>query len=69
MYRGNGTSVHGFRNGSKALMQVVDSINARQGRGTIRLGTDHERGGWTMRQNLLSPSYTTSWQGLPVAKA
>lgn len=56
------------RTGSKALMQVVDSINARQGRGTIRLGTDHERGGWTMRQNLLSSAYTTSWQGLPEAK-
>jgi DNA polymerase V len=56
------------RTGSKALMQVVDAINARQGRGSIRLGSDHEGGGWVMRQKLLSPAYTTSWLGLPLAK-
>jgi len=56
------------RSGSKAVMQVMDAINARQGRGAIRLGSDHEGGGWVMRQRLLSPSYTTSWQELPQAR-
>lgn len=56
------------RSGSKAVMQVMDAINARQGRGAIRLGSDHEGGGWVMRQKHLSPTYTTSWQGLPQAR-
>lgn len=56
------------RAGSQALMQVVDAINARQGRGAIRLGSDHEAGGWMMSQKMLSPAFTTCWEDLPKAR-
>ena len=53
------------RKGSDALMAVVDAINAKQGRGTVRLGRDTSVGKWSMRRDHLSPAYTTSWHGLP----
>lgn len=56
------------RKNSDALMAVVDAINAKQGRGTVRLGRDTSVGQWSMRREHLSPAYTTSWHGLPVAR-
>jgi DNA polymerase V len=53
------------RKNSDALMAVVDAINAKQGRGTVRLGRDTSVGKWNMRRDHLSPAYTTSWHGLP----
>lgn len=53
------------RKNSEALMAVVDAINAKQGRGTVRLGRDTSVGKWSMRRDHLSPAYTTSWHGLP----
>ena len=53
------------RANSEQLMRVMDAINAKQGRGTIRLGRERAGGVWSMRRELLSPSYTTDWQGLP----
>ena len=55
------------RKNSDALMQVMDAINTRQGRGTIRLARDKGCGVWSMRRELLTPAYTTSWSGLPSA--
>ncbi|SIQ99447.1 translesion error-prone DNA polymerase V subunit UmuC [Aquipseudomonas alcaligenes] len=56
------------RQGSDALMQVMDAINARQGRGAVRLARDASAGQWSMRREMLSPAYTTSWQDLPKAR-
>lgn len=56
------------RKNSDALMAVVDAINAKQGRGTVRLGRDTSVGKWSMRRDHLSPAYTTSWHGLPKAR-
>lgn len=53
------------RKNSDALMAVVDLINAKQGRGTVRLGRDTNVGQWKMRRDHLSPEYTTSWHALP----
>lgn len=53
------------RKNSDALMAVVDLINAKQGRGTVRLGRDTNVGQWKMRRDHLSPAYTTSWHALP----
>lgn len=53
---------------SRELMHVMDAINTKQGRGTIRLARDTEAPAWAMRRNMLSSAYTTSWKGLPVAK-
>jgi DNA polymerase V len=54
---------------SDALMNVVDGINQRFGRGAIRLATEGVERGWQMRRGNLSPGYTTDWAGLPVVKA
>ncbi|TXH90363.1 MAG: Y-family DNA polymerase [Rhodoferax sp.] len=54
------------------LMAAMDRINDRFGRGTITLasaGTRRAERTWVLRQQLLTPAYTTSWDALPVAKA
>lgn len=56
------------RPGSEAVMSVMDAINAKQGRGAVRLARDASARPWAMRLEMLSPSYTTSWQGLPKAR-
>lgn len=53
---------------SETLMRVMDAINAKQGRGTLRLAREQIEGAWSMRRELLSPAYTTSWEGLPKAR-
>ncbi len=53
------------------LMEVVDAINQRHGRGTVRLGamiSTAETQGWQMRQEYLSPRYTTCFQEIPVVR-
>lgn len=56
------------RSNSEQLMRVLDAINAKHGRGTVCFGRENASGSWVMRQKLLSPAYTTSWQGLPKAR-
>ena len=50
------------------LMRAIDQINARYGRGTARLGLAQKDGEWHMRQENLSPSFTTRWTEIPSAK-
>ena len=50
------------------LMAAMDQINARYGRGKVHLGLAGKGAPWRMRQDNLSPSYTTRWQDLPTAK-
>lgn len=51
------------------LMQTMDEINQRYGRGTIKLSQDGSRHHWHMRQTRKSPAYTTSWEDLPMCYA
>ncbi len=54
------------------LMAAMDQLNDRYGRGTVKLasaGTQGKARTWSMRQKLLTPSYTTRWDEMPVAKA
>ena len=54
------------------LMGTMDKLNDRYGRGTVLLasaGLEGKKRSWAMRQNLLTPQYTTRWDELPVAKA
>ena len=44
---------------SSKLMQTMDIINARQGRGTIRPAQVPSQAGWAGRQRIISPRYTT----------
>nr|WP_241690344.1 DUF4113 domain-containing protein [Pseudomonas syringae] len=40
-------------------MGVLDEINARWGRGTLRTGSVPTNPKWAMRRDLMSQSYTT----------
>jgi DNA polymerase V len=55
--------------GNTELMGTIDRINRRFGRGTAGFGSTgwRERPDWGMRQNNLSPCYTTRWADLPHA--
>lgn len=55
--------------GSEAVMKVMDAINAKQGRGALRLAREAGGTAWKMNRNHLSPAYTTAWSGLPRAHA
>lgn len=44
---------------SEKVMAVLDSINAKWGRGTLRPGGVPAEPGWGMRRELMSQSYTT----------
>lgn len=59
-------------NDGTGLMAVLDAINARFGRDSIRVGsagTGEAHRHWSMRQERLTPQYTTKWSDLPVALA
>lgn len=52
----------------RALMAALDGINHRFGRGAAAFGLAQKDAAWRMRQEAKSPSYTTSWAALPVAR-
>jgi DNA polymerase V len=54
---------------SERLMGVLDGINQRYGRNTLRLGAEGMAQTWQMRRENLSPGYTTSWEGVPAVRA
>jgi len=49
------------------LMAVMDGINQRWGRGTLRYLAEGLVQPWQMRRARMSPRYTTCWEELPVA--
>lgn len=51
---------------SARLMEVLDQANARFGRGAMRFASSHrvKPGAWRMRQENLSPAYTSRWDQL-----
>ena len=54
------------------LMHALDTLNQRYGRGTLAMastGLTERKRLWAMRQDRLTPQYTTSWQDLPIARA
>jgi DNA polymerase V len=56
----------------KALMAVLDRLNDRHGRGALQLasaGLGGAKRSWVMKQQWLTPQYTTDWGQLPVAHA
>ena len=49
------------------LMQAMDQINQRYGRGSLKLAravTGSAAPIWQMKQNFKTPAYTTDWQRL-----
>jgi DNA polymerase V len=54
------------------LMQTLDGVNKRYGRGTLKLasaGTQTQYHAWQMRQERKSPGYTTDWSELRIVRA
>lgn len=54
------------------LMVATDAINDRFGRGAIHVGSAVGAGAsrnWSMRQERLTPQYTTKFSDMPVARA
>ena len=54
---------------SDKLMSVLDGVNQRYGRGSLRLAAEGVDRAWRMRRGNLSPRYTTDWAGLAVVRA
>lgn len=50
------------------LLSVLDGINQKFGRQTLKLAAEGCSQPWAMRQNTLSPCYTTQWSELPHVK-
>ncbi len=57
-------SVSAADNQSSKLMSVMDQINARMGRGTLKLASEGYKQPWRMKQGNKSPNYTTNWDEL-----
>ncbi len=55
--------------GRQRLLDMLDRLNQRMGRGTLQYAAEGKGRAWKMRQEHKSPSYTTRWADLPVAKA
>lgn len=49
---------------AEKVMNVLDQINNRWGRGTLRPARVPVTPGWGMKRALKSPSYTTKWAEL-----
>lgn len=47
---------------------VMDAVNRKFGRGSLRLGASVGRKRWAMRAENRSPPFTTDWDRLPVAR-
>jgi DNA polymerase V len=50
-----------IRKNTEQLMGVLDKINMTHGRGSVRFGSEPAVASWHMKQQLLSPQYTTRW--------
>lgn len=52
-----------------ALMAAIDAVNQRYGRGAAGFGLVDKDASWRMHQGNKTPSYTTSWDALPMVRA
>ncbi|HAU1234322.1 TPA: Y-family DNA polymerase [Legionella pneumophila] len=50
---------------TEQLMSVLDRVNQKYGRSTIRLAAEGYSKPWDMRAELKSPAYTTRWSDVP----
>ncbi|HCI4636329.1 TPA: Y-family DNA polymerase [Klebsiella quasipneumoniae subsp. quasipneumoniae] len=56
------------RRGSEKLMEVLDHLNAKGGRGTLYFAGQGIQAAWQMKREMLSPRYTTRYNDLLVVK-
>lgn len=57
------------RHRSQKLMSVMDELNGKMGRGTVRLGTPTPGAAWHLRCAHRTRRYSTRWEELPSALA
>ena len=50
------------------LSSLIDRLNDRYGRGTLRIAAEGYEKSWVMKQEFLSKQYTTSWKDIVVTK-
>lgn len=48
------------------LMGILDQINRKMGKGTLKLASEGINQGWKMKRGNKSPAYTTKWDELPL---
>jgi DNA polymerase V len=57
------------RERSSKLMRALDRLNDHMGTGTLRFAAEGITKRWQARFERRSPSYTTNWRDLPIARA
>ncbi|HHS9545320.1 TPA: Y-family DNA polymerase [Klebsiella quasipneumoniae subsp. similipneumoniae] len=56
------------RKNSEKLMEVLDHLNAKDGRGTLYFAGQGIQAAWQMKREMLSPRYTTRFSDLPIVR-
>ena len=56
------------REDSAQLMQVIDQLNAKGGKGTLYFAGQGVQQQWQMKREMLSPRYTTRYSDLLVVR-
>jgi len=54
---------------SAPLNQLIDTLNARFGRGRVRRASEGYRGDWAMKRERLTRAFTTDWNALAEVSA
>jgi len=54
-----------FSESKENLMGVLDAVNNKMGRGTMKLASEGFKKPWRMKQSNKSPNYTTQWNDIP----
>ncbi len=54
---------------SRAVMSVMDRVNAKYGKDTLQYASSGLRKNWEMRRDKMSPQFTTRWADIPGVKA
>lgn len=57
------------RQRSRKLMNVMDELNGKMGRGTVKLGTPSPGAAWHLRCAHRTLRYSTRWEELPAVRA
>jgi DNA polymerase V len=53
------------RSDNPQLMNCLDAINTRYGKGMLSLASSKLNERWHMNRDFLSPQYTTRWRDIP----
>ena len=54
---------------TQELMRLMDRMNQRYGRETVRIASSGIERPWMMARSFLSPRYTTRWEDIPTVRA